>query len=54
MAKTKERALVVMGAGASIEFGIPATIKFTDIVEAAVMSDPWIRSIACSAAPGAR
>jgi NAD-dependent SIR2 family protein deacetylase len=30
MSKAKERALVILGAGASIEFGIPATVKFTD------------------------
>ncbi|MDA9537280.1 hypothetical protein ACM41_13965 [Bradyrhizobium sp. CCBAU 21362] len=44
MSKAKERALVILGAGGSIEYGIPATIKFTDIIEAAVMSDPWVQS----------
>ncbi|ACI94754.1 hypothetical protein OCAR_7656 [Afipia carboxidovorans OM5] len=44
MSKAKERALVILGAGASIEYGIPATIKFTDIIETAVMSDPWVQS----------
>lgn len=44
MSKAKERPLVILGAGASIEYGIPATIKFTDIIEAAVMSDPWVQS----------
>ena len=44
MSKTRERALVVLGAGASIEYGIPATVDFTDIIEAAVISDPWVQS----------
>jgi hypothetical protein len=42
MSKAKERALVILGAGAPIEFGIPATVKFTDIIEAAVMSGVFI------------
>jgi hypothetical protein len=44
MTKPKERALIILGAGASIEYGVPATIKFTDIIEAAVMSDPWVQN----------
>ena len=44
MAKAKQRALVILGAGASIEYGVPATIPFTDIIEAAVLSDRWVQS----------
>ena len=44
MSKAKQRALVILGAGASVEYDIPATVKFTHIIEAAVMSDPWVRS----------
>lgn len=44
MTKPKERALIILGAGASIEYGVPATVKFTDIIEAAVMSDPWVQN----------
>lgn len=44
MAKTKDRAVIILGAGASIEYGIPTTVKFTDVIETAVMSDPWVQS----------
>jgi NAD-dependent SIR2 family protein deacetylase len=44
MAKAKERAVIILGAGASIEYGIPATIPFTDIIETAVLSDRWVQS----------
>lgn len=44
MAKAKERALLILGAGASIEYRIPASIPFTDIIETAVMSDRWVQS----------
>lgn len=35
----KQRALVIMGAGASVEFGIPITAKFGNLIDAAVTAD---------------
>ncbi len=43
MAIDKKRALVLLGAGASIEFGVPATLKFTEIIEAGVLGDAWVQ-----------
>ena len=34
-----KRALVLLGAGASIDFGAPSTAKLTGIIENAVMAD---------------
>lgn len=39
----RPRALVVVGAGASVEYGIPATAGFGDLIEAAVASDDYCR-----------
>lgn len=35
----KQRALVVMGAGASVELGIPATIGFGNLIDDAIKAD---------------
>ncbi|WP_119274883.1 hypothetical protein [Taklimakanibacter deserti] len=42
--KSKRRVLVILGAGASIEYGIPATQKFTDIIETAILGDRWVQN----------
>lgn len=44
MTKSKERALLILGAGGSIEYGVPATLKFTDIIETAITADPWVQA----------
>ncbi len=43
MGKRKKRALVLAGAGASLEFGAPSTAKLTQLVEARVMADDWMK-----------
>ena len=43
MARRKKRALVLVGAGASMEFGAPSTAKLTRNVEASVVADEWMR-----------
>lgn len=37
----KPRALVIVGAGASVEFGIPGTIGFGELIDDAVRNDAW-------------
>lgn len=37
--KNKQRALIVMGAGASVEFGIPATAGFGNLIDDAIRAD---------------
>ena len=39
----KKRALVLAGAGASIDFGAPSTDELTDSIEAKLLSDPLMR-----------
>lgn len=40
-----QRAVLLFGAGASIEYGAPSTAKMTALIESAVMSDPFMKSI---------
>ena len=39
----KKRALVLAGAGASIDFGAPSTDELTDSIEAKLLFDPLMR-----------
>ena len=39
----KKRALVLVGAGASLEFGAPCTAKLTSAIERRVRADEWMR-----------
>nr|WP_312379229.1 SIR2 family protein [Delftia acidovorans] len=39
--KTGRRALILLGAGASVELGIPATSALTNTIDAAVLEDKW-------------
>ncbi|APP85567.1 hypothetical protein BI317_16690 [Xanthomonas hortorum pv. gardneri] len=39
--RTKKRAVVIMGAGASVDFGIPATVGFGEIIDEVIASDRW-------------
>lgn len=43
--QNRRRALVVVGAGASVEYGIPVTSDFGKIIEAAVRDDEYCRRI---------
>ena len=43
MAMRKKRALVLAGAGASLEFGAPSTAKLTKNIESKVLADGWMR-----------
>ena len=42
MATRKKRALVLTGAGASLEFGAPGTAKLTKSIEEKVFADEWM------------
>ena len=44
MSMRKKRALILAGAGASIDFGAPSTAKLTSNVEARVLADKWMRN----------
>lgn len=37
----KPRALVIVGAGASVEYGIPGTIGFGELIDEAIRNDAW-------------
>ena len=39
-----KRAVILLGAGASIDFGVPPTLKFSDIIEEKVLNDPVLQS----------
>ncbi|WP_248800157.1 SIR2 family protein [Pseudomonas sp. MWU13-2105] len=39
--KAKKRAVVIMGAGASVELGIPTTVGFGKVIDADVAGDEW-------------
>lgn len=39
-----KRALVLLGAGASIDFGVPSTVAFSGIIEEKVLDDAWVQS----------
>ena len=39
--ENKPRALVVMGAGASVDFGIPTTVGFGNLIDDAIKADPY-------------
>ncbi len=39
----KKRALVLTGAGASLEFGAPGTAELTKSIETKVCADEWMR-----------
>lgn len=41
----RQRAVVILGAGASIEYGMPATIALSEIIENAICADPWMMRI---------
>jgi hypothetical protein len=45
MLPKRQRAIVILGAGASVEYGIPATIPHTDIIENAVCADAWMKRV---------
>jgi len=45
----KKRALVVLGAGASVEFGIPATVGFGDLIRSAIHDDEYCQFTGASA-----
>jgi hypothetical protein len=44
-ASKKKRALILFGAGASLEYGAPSTAKLTNSVERAVIADQWMHHI---------
>jgi len=48
----RKRAVVLLGAGASIEYGAPCTTKLTSNIEAAVVADPWMQHNGSDAAYG--
>ena len=39
----KKRALILVGAGASLEFGSPSTTKLTKAIETRVCADEWMQ-----------
>jgi len=39
----KKRALLLIGAGASLDFGAPSTSSLTKAVEARIQTDDWMR-----------
>jgi hypothetical protein len=39
-----KRSVILLGAGASVEFGVPSTPKFSDIIEKKVLNDAWVQS----------
>jgi NAD-dependent SIR2 family protein deacetylase len=39
-----KRAVILLGAGASLEFGVPSTLEFSDIIEKKVLNDAWVQS----------
>lgn len=39
----RKRALVLVGAGASVEFGVPATVPFTHELEAMILADEYLQ-----------
>ena len=41
----KKRALVLLGAGASVEYRAPTTDQLTSAIEQGVMSDPWMKTV---------
>lgn len=41
----KRRALVVVGAGASVEFGIPATVQFNRLIDAGITKSSYCSSV---------
>ena len=41
----KQRALVIVGAGASVEYGIPATEKFNGLIDAGIAGDTYCSSV---------
>ncbi len=45
-----KRALVLVGAGASLDFGAPSTSKLTETVKAKVLTDEWMRHCASDSA----
>ena len=45
MLPKRQRAIVILGAGASVEYGIPATIPLSDIIEAMVCADAWMKRV---------
>lgn len=38
----RQRAVVILGAGASIEYGMPATIALSEIIGNTICADPWM------------
>ncbi|MEA9751488.1 SIR2 family protein [Xanthomonas campestris pv. raphani] len=44
MSRGKKRALIIVGAGASIEYGIPATVEFGKLIEDHLANDTYCRS----------
>ena len=45
MLKQGSRAVVIFGAGASVEYGVPATIPLTDVIEQSICADPWMQRV---------
>lgn len=48
--KEKQRAVVVVGAGASVEYGIPVTADFGALIDQAIYSDAYCKSVGGTAA----
>jgi hypothetical protein len=46
----KRRVLVLLGAGASVEYNAPTTDQLTDAIEREVMNDPWVKATGGDAA----
>ncbi|MCG5076485.1 SIR2 family protein [Paraburkholderia tagetis] len=47
---TKRRAVVIVGAGASVEYGIPVTAKFGELIDQAIQADAYCVSVGGAAA----
>lgn len=39
----RKRAVVLLGAGASVEYGVPSTTRLTELIEHAVVADRWMQ-----------
>ena len=37
--------MAISGAGASVEYGVPATIALTEVIEQSICADPWMQSV---------
>lgn len=39
----KKRAIIILGAGASVEYGIPTTMNLTELIEKDICDDDWMK-----------